>query len=139
MVYDGVLLFGVIAFGMVVPQMAIGYVVGTTASGAWIWLHLFLLVGLYFIWFWRHGGQTLAMQTWKIAVTGVDGSQPSLKALLLRYLYAWPGVLCFGIGILWAVFDRERQFLHDRLAGTCIRTANVVPPTKASTSQPAGK
>jgi hypothetical protein len=25
-----------------------------------------------------------------------------------------------GVGILWALFDRERLFLQDRLAGTCI-------------------
>jgi len=27
--------------------------------------------------------------------------------------------LC-GLGLVWALFDRERQFLHDRLAGTRI-------------------
>ena len=139
MIYDSVLLFGVVAFGLVLPQMALGYLAGEAISGPWIWLHLFLLVGGYFLWFWRHGGQTLAMQTWKIAVTGQGDEKPSLKALVLRYLYAWPSVLCFGIGILWAVFDRQRQFLHDRLAGTSIRTVSAAQPTTTSSSQPTGK
>lgn len=139
MVYDGILLFGVLAFGLVVPQIAVAYLAGAAASGVWIWLHLFALVGAYFLWFWHHGGQTLAMQTWKIALTGADRREPKLHTLVLRYVYAWPSVLCFGIGILWAVFDRERQFLHDRLAGTSIRTASVVQPTTASSSLPAEK
>jgi uncharacterized RDD family membrane protein YckC len=25
-----------------------------------------------------------------------------------------------GVGLWWALFDRDRQFLHDRLAGTRI-------------------
>jgi uncharacterized RDD family membrane protein YckC len=28
--------------------------------------HVFFVLGAYFIWYWSHGGQTLAMQTWKI-------------------------------------------------------------------------
>jgi hypothetical protein len=28
-----------------------------------------------------------------------------------------------GLGFIWAVLDREHQFLHDRLAGTRIRQA----------------
>jgi uncharacterized RDD family membrane protein YckC len=39
---------------------------------------------------------------------------------VLRYLLAWPSVLLCGIGIFWAFFDKDRQFLHDRIAGTRI-------------------
>ena len=28
------------------------------------------------------------------------------------------GYLAMGITILWALIDRDRQFLHDRLSGT---------------------
>ncbi len=38
----------------------------------------------------------------------------------LRYALAWPSLLVFGVGFLWAFVDRDRQFLHDRLAGTRI-------------------
>jgi uncharacterized RDD family membrane protein YckC len=31
---------------------------------------------------------------------------------------SWPSIVLGGAGILWALFDRDRQFLHDRLAGT---------------------
>ena len=29
-------------------------------------LFVFLVLGLYFSWFWSHGGQTVAMKTWHI-------------------------------------------------------------------------
>ncbi|MEO7560461.1 MAG: RDD family protein [Nitrosospira sp.] len=83
-------------------------------------LYLLLVAGTYFSWFWTHGGQTLPMQTWKFRVIGADGNQLSLKQAIARYLFALIGISFFGCGILWALFDRNRQFLHDRLAGTRI-------------------
>jgi uncharacterized RDD family membrane protein YckC len=37
-----------------------------------------------------------------------------------RYVIAVLGFCAVGIGFLWALVDRDRQFLHDRLAGTAI-------------------
>lgn len=78
------------------------------------------IIGIYFIWFWTHGGQTLAMQTWKMKVVAKDGSALTMKQAITRYLFAVIGITTFGIGIIWALFDRDRQYLHDRLAGTRI-------------------
>ena len=70
--------------------------------------------------FWLHGGQTLAMKTWRIRLVSVDGMPIRPAQALLRYLLCWPGILLIllGVGILWAVLDRDGQFLHDRLSGT---------------------
>jgi uncharacterized RDD family membrane protein YckC len=83
-------------------------------------LYLLLVAGIYFTWFWTHGGQTLPMQTWKFRVITADGKGVNLKRAVARYLFAVVGIFFFGCGIFWALFDRERQFLHDRLAGTRI-------------------
>ena len=91
-------------------------------------LTLLIVAGAYFIWFWTHGGQTLAMQTWKMrivksaSVINADSMDAgiSLRQALMRYLFALIGIGLLGCGILWALFDRDRQFLHDRLAGTRI-------------------
>lgn len=83
-------------------------------------LYLLLVAGTYFTWFWTHGGQTLPMQTWKFRVISADGKPLNFKQALARYLFALMGIFFFGCGILWALFDREGQFLHDRLAGTRI-------------------
>lgn len=79
------------------------YILGVTAA--------------YFLWFWLHGGQTLAMKTWRLKLVDSSGQPLGPRQAVLRFAIALPSVLS-GIGILWAIFDRDRQFLHDRLAGT---------------------
>jgi uncharacterized RDD family membrane protein YckC len=83
-------------------------------------VYLIVIMGYYFTWFWTHGGQTLAMQTWKMRLVAADGSSLTKKQALTRYLFALIGIFFFGVGIIWALLDRDRQFLHDRLAGTRI-------------------
>ncbi|MDN5836850.1 MAG: RDD family protein, partial [Nitrosospira sp.] len=42
-------------------------------------IYLLLVAGIYFTWFWTHGGQTLAMQTWKFRVISAAGQRVTLK------------------------------------------------------------
>lgn len=121
MLYESMLLLGVLALTFLVPYLILGAVAGVTPPGWALWLHVFLVLGLYFVWYWRRGGQTLAMQTWRLKIVeGAEGRTASLGRCWLRYALAWPSVLLCGFGLLWALVDRDRQFLHDRLAGTCV-------------------
>jgi uncharacterized RDD family membrane protein YckC len=72
----------------------------------------------YFVWQWRHSGQTLPMKTWRIRLETVDGTCVTVPRALLRATLATAGYLLLGISVIWAFIDRDRQFLHDRLAGT---------------------
>ena len=77
--------------------------------------------GTYFVFFWTRGGQTLPMKTWRIAlVRAGDGGPVRLFQAVHRYLLALLSTLALGAGFAWAWFDRDRQFLHDRLAGTAL-------------------
>ena len=80
-------------------------------------IYLFTVMAAYFSWFWMRG-QSLAMKTWRIRLVSVKGTKLSLRQALLRYLFSW----LIGITQLWAFFDRDGQFLHDRLAGTRLVT-----------------
>ncbi len=77
-----------------------------------------IFISAYFIWCWTHGGQTLAMKTWRIRVVHADGSPLTLLGGILRCLLAGVCLGAAGLGIWWALLDREGQFLHDRLAKT---------------------
>src|SRR5690606_29352178 len=103
---------------------------------------LFLAIGVYFVLCWRYSGQTLPMKTWNLRLVDRDGTTPKPGRLILRYLLIWPipllaallvkgGSLLTGYSstdllivfapfahFLWAWFDPQRQFLHDRLLGT---------------------
>jgi uncharacterized RDD family membrane protein YckC len=100
----------------------------------------FLLLGAYFIHQWSRKGQTLAMQTWRIKLVMADGGPVPLKVAALRYLACWMWVLpailfnaALGVQrahalyamlagiLLWsltAFLHKDRQFAHDRFAGT---------------------
>jgi uncharacterized RDD family membrane protein YckC len=80
--------------------------------------YVLFVAGIYFISFWTLGGQTLAMKTWRIRLEMADGSRPGAAVALKRYLLALVSLALAGAGFLWALFDREGQFLHDRLCGT---------------------
>lgn len=84
--------------------------------------YLLTVIALYFLWFWTHGGQTLAMKTWRIKLLTRNGTALTVRRALLRFLLAWLSLGLMGIGIVWAWFDLDRQFLHDRLAHTRLVT-----------------
>jgi uncharacterized RDD family membrane protein YckC len=143
LLYETVLLFAVL-FCATGVALAVAVLFGQFKSphlqqgmGTWT----FFVFGLYFIWQWTHGGQTLPMKTWRIRVVAADGSMLGPWRALGRYLLCWfwlvPGwamavlfqvhSLIYGLLFLAAncillamaaLFDKDRQFLHDRLAGT---------------------
>lgn len=76
--------------------------------------------GAYFAWFWTRGGQTLPMKTWRIRVVRFDGAPVGVGRAVHRYVLAFLGLAAAGLGFAWALVDRDRQFLHDRLAGTAL-------------------
>lgn len=108
--------------------------------GPLLQLWLTVVLGCYFVWFWTHGGQTLPMKTWHIALVTHDEKPlgvplavgrylllagvcllPNLLAGMTgpeRWLLAAIGPLAFLLSACWALFDRDGQFLHDRLLGT---------------------
>jgi uncharacterized RDD family membrane protein YckC len=103
-------------------------VVGDATTG-WrrgaLQLWVLAVVGAYFVWFWTRGGQTLPMKTWNLKVVRVDGAPLGVARAVHRYFLAVLGTFALGITYAWALVDRDRQFLHDRLAGTAIRFARV--------------
>jgi uncharacterized RDD family membrane protein YckC len=86
------------------------------ALQAWV----LFVAGAYFVGFWTRGGQTLPMKTWRIRVVRWDGQPVGVGRAVHRYLIAMLGTAALGLGFAWALFDRDRQFLHDRLAGTAL-------------------
>jgi uncharacterized RDD family membrane protein YckC len=152
MLYESLLLFGVIFITDAMFDIATGSRHALKLHAArQIWL--FLVIGAYFTFLWCRSGQTLAMKTWRIRVVSADGSKLGLRQAALRYLLAWmwwmpglmidylfglkawPSVLVVVVGALcWlaaTVRDEQRQFLHDRLAGTRLIDVTKIAGTAA--------
>lgn len=124
MLYEALLLFAVGFFATWLFFFASG---GREATSGTLRHELQLLLvfvfGAYLLWCWLRGGQTLAMKAWKIRLVGVTPAK-ALARFALAFL-----LVPTGISIVWAFFDPERQFLHDRLAGTRLVLASGAPPT----------
>ncbi len=118
MLYESLLLVAVL---FLAGFLFAGLTLGSTTPLVRVVFQIYLLcvVAAYFIWFWLRGGQTLAMKTWHLRLVSADGLPLTRRRAILRFALALPSTL-LGVGILWALFDRERLFLHDRLAKTKI-------------------
>ena len=113
MLYEALLLFAVGFFASWLFFFGSG-ARDATAGALRLELQLFIVAvfAAYFLRCWLRGGQTLAMKAWRIRLEGVSPGRALLRLALAALLVP------SGVSMLWAVFDRERQFLHDRLAGT---------------------
>jgi hypothetical protein len=60
--YEGLLLAAVLAVLLVLPHVLLGAFAHRLASPVVVQTHCFLVLLIYFLWFWSHGGQTLAMK-----------------------------------------------------------------------------
>lgn len=117
--YEALVVFSILIIGFLLPQIVLsGFGWSTDPQG--LWLHIGTLLMAYFIWCWLNGGQTLPMKTWRLRLISADGLPLRPLQAVLRYLIAWPSIMCLGLGLLWVFFDKDRRFLHDRLAGTKI-------------------
>ena len=116
--YEGVLLFGIL---FVASYLFIGLARDAQTGMPRLVFQVYLLAvcGAYFVFCWVRSGQTLPMKTWRIRLVTEQGKPLAVGRAFQRYLLAVPSVLS-GIGVLWALVDRDRQFLHDRLAKTRI-------------------
>jgi len=100
-------------------------IAGRSPAGLLRWIffvYLLAVCGSYFVFCWTRTGQTLAQKTWGVKVVRRDGKPLGMMKAILRYLLAFVGTIS-TLGLLWAVVDPERQFLHDRLTGTRIIVA----------------
>lgn len=125
LLYESMLLFGVVFIA--------GYLFDTlTQSKHALYLRherqawLAFVLGLYFVWFWRHGGQTLAMKTWHIRLVREDGSPIGWLQGIIRFVLA-SLFNCSGISFVYSWFDRHGQYPQDRLCKTLLISSKPTP------------
>jgi uncharacterized RDD family membrane protein YckC len=130
MAYEAMLIMAVLfAAGFLVVPMVQGLPEGLRR--AVLQLCLLAVAGVYCVVCWVRG-RTLPMKTWGIRVARSDGESLTLRRAIARYLLAVPSVGVAGAGLLWCVLDREKQFLHDRWAGTRLFNAKASTPLESA-------
>ena len=149
LIYEGLLLFGVL--------MVAGWLYGgltqqrhALVGRFGLQVFLFLVLAVYFVWFWTHGGQTVALKAWRLRVVAGNGLPLSQGRAFARYVCSWlwflPSLLAIqlaglhggaAIGTTIVVgsltyaatsfLHPQRQYLHDAICGTRIVDATLAP------------
>lgn len=117
MVYEAVLLAALL---LAATALFLG-IAGDSSHGplrTLLQVYLLICAGTYLVWSWTGGRRTLAMRTWRIRLVDRSGGAVGLRTALVRYGSALLGIGACAAGLVWSIFDSERQFLHDRIAGT---------------------
>jgi uncharacterized RDD family membrane protein YckC len=111
--YDSLLLFSVLYLAA-----ALAYPL-TQGKSSWIFqLYLLAVWFLYFAWPWLRGGQTLGMRAWRVKIQTTDGKRLSWQHVAIRFFTAFISWACLGIGLLWALVDKEKRAWHDLASHT---------------------
>lgn len=151
MIYEGVLLFGLV-FGVLLVFDFLTQSRHALMLRGSRQIILFMAIGLYFLLAWRRTGQTLPMKTWHLRLQTHQGHKLSWPRAFYRYVLMWLIPLFFALVVyilaaytnysstnllivftpftvfLWTWFDPEQLFLHDRIAGT--RIVDIRPHLK---------
>jgi uncharacterized RDD family membrane protein YckC len=149
--YEGLLLLALV----LIASFPIAGLKGVTLSGAphvIFQCYLAVVTILYFSWQWQKNGQTLPMKTWRFRVVDAEGKRLTWARAIVRVFAAtiFFGPACVGVlllffpdrlspvitmwfflpmaaTLLFAKFDSDQQFLHDRIAGTQLKDATLDP------------
>lgn len=106
--------------GTLLALMLVSLVWGESAE--FLFQYAALLVPIGYNWyFWtRRDGQTPGKFAMGIQVVKADGSPISDIDAVIRAIGYQVSSLVFGLGYLWAIFDKNRQTWHDKLARTYV-------------------
>ncbi len=76
------------------------------------------VAGVFFVYFWARGGQTLGMRAWRLRLVNAAGTAPTTTEALWRFCCAWIAFLPLGAGFWWSLVDRDKLTWHDRWSQT---------------------
>jgi uncharacterized RDD family membrane protein YckC len=111
--YEQLVLLGVIALTFLLPNLGLGVLFGIALPSWLTFLYLYILLGIYFVWYWTKSGQTLAMQTWRIRIIDKDGCTLNRRQATWRYIFGSLWILpCVA---LQAIFHLERWLIIEML------------------------
>lgn len=85
------------------------------------WLCSMAVSITYYVFFTGYNGQTPGKMALRIQVVRTDGTPMNYgRAFLREIIGKFVSALILGVGYLMAAFDRDKQALHDRIAGTYV-------------------
>lgn len=93
-----------------------------TADTMWTTFNIVWLVGLFlYLWIGNAVGSTIGKALSGVEVVRKDSEEPlGPWRGLVRTLGYIPSSLFLGLGYLWAIWDKDKQTWHDKIAGSIV-------------------
>lgn len=140
LIYEGILLFGV-GMAATFAYSSLTDMRHALQGRTGLMAFLYAVSAAYFVWFWTHGGQTVATKAWHIRVVDIHGRPVTAMHALARFVLAslaWflaaPSIAQYaglstggvaGVSAIWllayaaaARLNPGGQFWHDVVCGT---------------------
>ena len=87
----------------------------------------------FFLIFWvNYDGATPGKKLLGIKIVKVDGKKLTYPVAFIRYIgymISAATIFFFGLGYLWIIWDKKKQALHDKIAGTIVVRTEKKPQT----------
>ncbi len=89
------------------------------------------IVGLVFVLgFWFYLSTTPGKLLFRAYIVDAETlRRPTRRQFVIRYVGYYVCILTLMLGILWVAFDRRKQGLHDKMAGTVVISGKPVDET----------
>ena len=106
--------------------LAIASLSGTDYPGFSDWMLSIIIFWTYMIWFKGFKGATPGYNVFGIGIISINGTQVSIKQIIVRTIFSFFSVIPLGLGYVWIAIDANRQAWHDKIAGTYVIKANSI-------------
>ena len=124
-VYD---LFPVIGILIVTSGITLIFRGGEGVKAYTVWFQALIIceIALYYIYFWKIGGQTIGMKAWKIKIQSNDSSlfQITWQQAFMRFLIGLVSTALLGLGLFWKLTSKNNSSWMDKVSSS--HTINVI-------------
>ena len=120
MIYDALLLFALLMLASIPFITFRGGEAVPPLTDHFFRLTLAMVIYIFFIAFWMRSGRTLGMQSWRLQLESMDGSDLNFAAANIRFFTTIHSWLPVGLGFFWSLWDKDRLTWHDRISKTRI-------------------
>lgn len=93
---------------------------GYNLGGPFFYSSLLVMIYGFFGFFWTRSGQTLGMQAWRIKIVTPDNQLITPWQSIIRFATAVPALSLVGIGLLWALVDRQKRSWQDLASSSMV-------------------
>ena len=108
---------------LIIDGIILGIVTGVlTRGGMAVGGLASFVVGVIYYWYFltQNNGQTPGKKIMGVRVVKVNGQPLNATDAVIRYIGYYIDSFFIMLGWIWAIFDRDSQAWHDKLAGTVV-------------------